>query len=71
MVLWLLDQGINVRVVAIGLMKDGDQLYAQPQVVLPPPTEKSLQAKAIIQSEEAVGVGRHRMAPRAEVRARR
>lgn len=50
MVLWLRDQGVDVRVVAISLMKDGDQLYAQPQVVLPPPTQKALQAKVSIGS---------------------
>jgi hypothetical protein len=39
MALWLLKQGIDARVVAIGLLKDEDRVYLQPQVLIPPPAE--------------------------------
>ncbi len=39
MALWLIAQGLDIRVVAVTLLKDGEQLYLQPQVVIPPPAE--------------------------------
>lgn len=39
MALWLIKQGVDLRVVAIGLLKDEDRVYLQPQVVIPPPAE--------------------------------
>lgn len=42
MALWLIKQGVDVRVVAIGLLKDETRFYLQPQVVIPPPAEPKL-----------------------------
>ena len=39
MALWLIKQGVDLRVVAIGLLKDNNRVYLQPQVVIPPPAE--------------------------------
>jgi len=39
MSLWLIKQGVSLRVVAISLLKDDDHLFLQPQVVIPPPAE--------------------------------
>jgi len=52
MALWLRSHGIDVRVVAISLFKDGEQLYLQPQVVIPPPSETPLQATIAIGSSD-------------------
>jgi hypothetical protein len=42
MALWLIRQGIDARVVAIGLLKDEDRVYLQPQILIPPPAEPVL-----------------------------
>ena len=39
MALWLIDQGVDIRIVAVSLLKDEERLYLQPQVVIPPPAE--------------------------------
>lgn len=39
MALWLIDQGVDVRVVAVTLLNDESRLYLQPQIVIPPPSE--------------------------------
>jgi hypothetical protein len=52
MALWLIRQGIGLKVVSVSLMKDGDQLYAQPQVVIPPPSEQSLVATVAASSSK-------------------
>jgi hypothetical protein len=39
MALWLIKQGVDVRVVAVGLLKDEERVYLQPQIVIPPPAE--------------------------------
>lgn len=39
MALWLIGQGVDVRVVAVTLLNDDGRLYLQPQVVIPPPAE--------------------------------
>jgi hypothetical protein len=45
MVMWLRAHAIDVRVVTLGLFRDADSLYLQPQVVIPLPTEDSFVAK--------------------------
>lgn len=45
MVMWLLERGIDVRVVTLSLFRDDDRLYLQPQVVLPVPTEAGVVAR--------------------------
>ena len=52
MALWLRSQGVDVRVVAISLLKDGDALYVQPQVVIPPPSEDRYRADVQVGSSE-------------------
>lgn len=48
MALWLRDQGLDVRVVSIELFREGDLVYLQPQVVIPPPTEERFKATATV-----------------------
>ncbi len=45
MAMWLRNHDIDVRVVTLGLFRDGDQLYLQPQVVIPLPTQETVAAK--------------------------
>jgi hypothetical protein len=39
MVLWLIAQGVDLKVVAVNFLKDEERIYLQPQVVIPPPAE--------------------------------
>ena len=52
MALWLRLQGVDVTVVGLSLMRDEDRLYAQPQVVLPIPSEDRFQAQVAIGSSD-------------------
>lgn len=45
MVMWLREHNIDVRVVTLGLFRDEDRVYLQPQVVIPLPTEETVAGK--------------------------
>lgn len=44
MALWLRDRGIDIRVVAIELYRDGERLYLQPMVLIPVASEEDVAA---------------------------
>jgi len=52
MALWLRSQGVDVTVAGVSLMRDGDRLYAQPQIVIPVPSEDRFQGKVAIGSSD-------------------
>jgi hypothetical protein len=52
MALWLRKHALNVTVVAIGVLKDGDRLYLKPQVVIPVPSEDKLRTAVSIGSSD-------------------
>lgn len=44
MALWLRDQGVDIRVVAVELYRDDDRLYLQPSVLIPVASEEDVAA---------------------------
>jgi hypothetical protein len=52
MALWLRKHALNVCVVAIGVLKDGDRLYLKPQVMIPVPSEDKLRTAVSIGSTD-------------------
>jgi len=51
-VLWLRKHAVDVRVVAVGVLKDGDRLYLKPQVVIPVPSEDKLRPAVWVGSSD-------------------
>jgi hypothetical protein len=52
MALWLRKHALDISVVAIGVLKDGDRLYLKPQVVIPVPSEDKLRSAVSIGSSD-------------------
>ncbi len=52
MALWLRNQGVDVTVAGVTLMRDDDRFYAQPQIVIPVPSEDRFQAQVAIGSSD-------------------
>ncbi len=50
--LWFRKHRVNLKVVAINVLKDGDRLYVKPQVVIPVASEDSLRVPVTISSSD-------------------
>jgi hypothetical protein len=50
--LWLRKHALNVSVVAIGVLRDGDRMYLKPQVVIPVPSEDRLRSAVTVGSSD-------------------